>query len=108
MAMAADALVLINLPKKRISFGSWKAQFFSLAFPRAAATLALGFAGLWLGWQWALAIALLVQLAGTLALIWGALVEPFRLQLTEYRLATDRLPAGAAPIRMLRSIFRNS
>jgi predicted MPP superfamily phosphohydrolase len=42
-----------------------------------------------------------VQTAGTIALIWGAVIEPFRLSLSEITIATDRLLKGTPPIRIL-------
>jgi predicted MPP superfamily phosphohydrolase len=99
--MALDLVLLIRLPRKAISFGPWKAQFFTLALPRLAATFVLGVIARWLGWQWGGPLLLIVQLTGTAAFIWGAMIEPHRLELTHQRLYTDRLPADAPPIRLL-------
>ncbi len=99
--MAIDKIILINLPKKRISFGPWKAIFFTLAVPRTAASLLLSLAGLWLGWEWGMMFILSVQFLGTVALIYGAIIEPHRLKMTEYQFATDRLPHGTPDIRVI-------
>lgn len=96
-----DALLLGSLPRKRISFGPWKAQALVLAVPRAAATTALAVLGLWPGWPWALGAMLAVQALGVALLYWGAVVEPSRLSLTELAFEVRGLPAGSAPIRLL-------
>lgn len=98
---AADLIILLTLPRRRISFGPWKAQFFALSLPRMAAAVALGLAALWIGWKWSMLLTLIIQMIGTIALIWGAFVEPFRLRLSEQTMTTDRLPAGIPPIRLL-------
>ena len=96
-----DTAVLQSLPRRRISFGSWRAQFFPLALPRAFATVALSFAALLIGAWAALALALLVQLAGSAALWRGAVCEPARLTLTRLDVTSDRLPSGTPPTRLL-------
>ncbi len=99
--MMGDTAVLITLPQKHLSFGPWKAQLFTLAIPRTLAALGLSAVGWQFGWQWGLILFGIVQLAGTAAFIWGAVIEPFRLKLSEYHLFTDRLPADTPPIRLL-------
>lgn len=101
--MAGDALILYLLPQKRLSFGPSKAHFVILAVPRALATLAIGLsvAAGWLGVVGATSLFCLVQLLGTVTFIWGALVEPFRLGVSEFYFLSDRLPPGAPPIRLL-------
>jgi len=96
-----DTAVLQSLPRRRISFGSWRAQFFPLALPRAFAAMALSLVTPLTGPWWALALALLAQLAGSAALWWGAVREPARLTLTRLDVASDRLPSGTPPIRLL-------
>jgi predicted MPP superfamily phosphohydrolase len=98
---AVDLIILLALPKGRFSFGPWKPQFFTLALPRVSASLLISIASLWIGSQLGFAFFLVLQLLGTFAFVWGALVEPFRLKLIEHRLATDRIPAGSPPIRIL-------
>ncbi|WP_374688776.1 metallophosphoesterase [Promineifilum sp.] len=97
---AADAYLLRQLPRRGLSFASWKAQIAALALPRGAAALATAAAGVWLGWTVALALAALAQLVGAVALYRGALVEPARLGLSELTVATDRWPSDAPPIRI--------
>ncbi len=99
--LAADSAVLRALPGKEISFGPWKSQFVALAIPRLVVTAVIGLLAGWMGVGWALGLALFVQLLGTALLLWGTLIEPFRLSMTEVTVPTDRLPPDALPIRLL-------
>ncbi len=96
-----DAAFFITLPRKKISFGSWQSQAVVLAVPRTLAAIGAALIGWWLGWQWAMVLLVLLQLAGSVALFWGGAIEPFRLGLSEINVSTDRLPAGTQPIRIL-------
>lgn len=96
-----DLLILSLLPRWRISYGAWQPQFFQLAGLRSLAAFGLGFILLFAGWQWALASLILIQVAGTIALIRGAIVEPARVQTTRLEIASDRLSPDARPIRLL-------
>jgi hypothetical protein len=98
--MASDGLLLLLLPRRRISFGPWKAQLFTLALPRMVVTILLSLLGRFDG-QWGISSLFFLHLVGSVAFIWGAFVEPFRLKLTRCDLATDRMPPGAPPIRLL-------
>ena len=98
---AADALLLQELPRRRLSFGPWQGQIAALALPRAAVALSLGLAGLWLGWAAALLLLIAAQGVGSLALYRGALVEPGQLGLSRLAIRSDRLPPSAPPIRIL-------
>lgn len=99
--LAADMALLLSLPRLKISFGPWKAQFVVLALPRLLATAVLSLAAVWLGASWGLGLFLFVQLLATAALVWGAMVEPSRLNLSELMVFSDRLPLGMDPIRLL-------
>jgi predicted MPP superfamily phosphohydrolase len=99
--VGSDAAVLLTLPKKRISFGPWKAQLIVLTIPRLVLSAALAFIVLWLDWRWLFVVGLLGQLGVTAAYLWGLIIEPHRLRLTELTLVTDRLTADASPIRIL-------
>jgi predicted MPP superfamily phosphohydrolase len=99
--MMGDVAILQALPRLGISFGPWKAQFLPLALPRFLATAAFALAAVWLDAAWSLGLALLAQLLGTAALVWGSMVEPAQLQLTNLAVTTDRLPSGARPWRLL-------
>lgn len=101
LAMGADSAILIVLGQKQISFGPRKPQQMALAVPRLAATVGLGILAFWVNWTWLFALLVLVQLVATLALYWGAVVEPSELQLTELAITSDRLPSGTPPIRLL-------
>jgi predicted MPP superfamily phosphohydrolase len=98
---AADMLLLRELPRRRISFGPWKGQFLALALPRVGVALVLGLLGLLLGWTAAFLLTIAAQFVGTAALYRAALVEPRRLALSHLRVSSDRLPAGAPPVRIL-------
>ena len=97
----ADAALLRQLPRRRISFGPWQGQIAALALPRAGVALVLGLVGLGLGWTAALLLVVAAQFVGTATLYRAALVEPRRLALSRLVVTTDRLPPGAPPIRIL-------
>jgi predicted MPP superfamily phosphohydrolase len=97
----ADAVLLRELPRRRISFGPWQGQIAALALPRAGVALFLGVVGLGLGWTAALLLAIAAQFIGTAALYRAALIEPRRLGLSRLPVTTDRLPPGVPPIRIL-------
>jgi predicted MPP superfamily phosphohydrolase len=97
----ADALLLTDLPRRRISFGPWKAQLFALLGPRVFLALLIAVLGRWVGPVPALAILLAGQVTGTLLLWRGTYREPRRLGLSRLTVSSDRLPAGAAPVRVL-------
>ena len=97
----ADAALLRELPRRRVSFGHWPGQIAALALPRAGVALGLGLVGPWLGWTAALLLAVSAQFVGTAALYRAALVEPRRLGVGHLAVTTDRLPPGAPPIRIL-------
>jgi uncharacterized protein len=99
--MLLDVALLVQLPRRAISFGPWQAQAFALAVPRLLVALALTPLALWWGWAWGLGLLLLAQGAGTALLFYGAVIEPHRLSLTELTVTTDRLPAASEPIRVL-------
>lgn len=98
---AADAALLRQLPRRRLSFGPWQGQIAALALPRAGVALVLGLVGLWLGWTGALLLMVAAQFVGTATLYRAALVEPRRLGLSRLAVTTHRLPPGAPPIRIL-------
>jgi uncharacterized protein len=99
--LVADALLLHQLPRLRISHGPWKAQAVVLATPRTAAALMLPLLSRFLGATGTLALHVGLQALGTVLLYWGAIVEPRRLNLTEIELEMPGLPPGSAPIRLL-------
>lgn len=99
--LAADMLLLHSLPQQKISFGPWKAQAAALAVPRLFAAVAAGGLTLWLDTRWGFGLFLATQLLGTAALLWGAVIEPFRLGLSELMVFSDRLPLGAKPVRVM-------
>jgi predicted MPP superfamily phosphohydrolase len=97
----SDAAVLVSLPRRRLSFGPVGPQLYSLELPRlAVAALAL-MPATWWGSTPALVGVVAVNLGASLALVWGALVEPLRLGLSRLSLAGDPLPHDAPPVHLL-------
>jgi len=96
-----DFLILIALPRLRISFGAWQPQFFQLIILRTLAAICIGFFILLASWTWGHLFLLAVQILGTAALFWGAVIEPSRLQKKRLEIRTDRLKSGTSPIRLL-------
>jgi predicted MPP superfamily phosphohydrolase len=97
----SDALVLVSLPRLRLSFGPVGPQLYGLELPRlAVAALAL-LPAAWWGPAPALVGLATINLGASLALVWGALVEPFRLDLSRLALAGDPLPHDAPPVHLL-------
>jgi uncharacterized protein len=99
--IVADGLLLHLLPVWRLSYGPWAPQFFALALPRMGAAVVLAFVALWIGVNWAVGLLISLQTAGLLALIWGAFIEPFRLQLTHLKINANQWPADSPPLRLL-------
>jgi uncharacterized protein len=99
--LALDMVILASLPRRGLSYGPWKAQFFVLALPRLMVTIALSITAVWWNWQVALALVVFVQALGTIALWHGAVIEPFKLEMTEYHMFTDRMAYGTPPVRIL-------
>jgi predicted MPP superfamily phosphohydrolase len=96
-----DVFILSLLPARRISFGSWKAQFFSLELPRTLAVVGLGILTFWLPEPWAWVVFLALQLLASGLLIWGAHIEPAVLNLTQLYVTSREMPADWEPIRLL-------
>jgi predicted MPP superfamily phosphohydrolase len=97
----ADGLLFYALPRRRISFGPWKSQLLVLAVPRTAAAVLSSLIAASAGIAWGLASLFLVQLLASAALVWGAMIEPFRLRLTQLTIETEQWPAGEPPLRLL-------
>ncbi len=97
----ADALLLYSLPKRGISYGPWQAQLFVLTIPRTLIALLISLIVPLAGVAWGLLLLLVVQFIGTAALIYGTLIEPFRLSSTSLDIVVDNLPLGSKPIRLL-------
>ena len=96
-----DILMLINLPKKKISYGPWQSQLAALTIPRALFSMILALLTLPALPQTGLIFLVSIQLIGTAAFYYGAYIEPFRLKLTELLMFTDRLPVGLPAMRIL-------
>jgi predicted MPP superfamily phosphohydrolase len=99
--MSADALILIGLRHWRFSFGPVGPQLFILGVPRlVVAMLAIPIAA-WLGPVPTTIGVVVINMAASLALVWGAFVEPQRLGLSNLALSSDSLPGDLAPVRLL-------
>ena len=96
-----DTAVLLYLPWQKISFGPWKAQLAALTVPRLLATFFLALIAMQFGFRPAFVLNFGVQLLATAALIYGAVIEPHQLQLSEFVIFSDRLPAGTDAIKIL-------
>jgi hypothetical protein len=97
----SDAVVLVSLPRWRLSFGPVGPQLFALELPRlAVGAIAVPMAA-WVGPVPALIGVMVINLAASLALAWGALVEPLRLGLSHLSLAGASSSHAAPPVRLL-------
>jgi uncharacterized protein len=97
----SDALVLVSLPRLRLSFGPVGPQLYSLELPRLAVAALAVLPAIWWGPAPALILTATINLGASLALVWGALAEPLRLDLSRLSLAGDPLPHDAPPVNLL-------
>lgn len=96
-----DALWLVSLPRRGISFGSWQAQLFVFSVPRLAAAFVVGMCAGWFGLALCLGVTAVIQFIGSLLLVYATGTEPFKLSLTTLSVSTDRLSPDSEPIRLL-------
>jgi predicted MPP superfamily phosphohydrolase len=96
-----DGLLFWTLPRRGLSFGSWKAQTMVLAIPRALAAIVIAFVALLIGESLGLLLLIVIQLTAAASLLWGAVVEPFKLQLTSLSISSSKMPADGDPVRIL-------
>ena len=89
-----DLLVITAAPKLRVSFGPPQIQFFPLQLPRLIVLILAAPLALVLPANAALGIAVMVNIAASLALVWGALEEPLRITRTTVALTSPKLPPG--------------
>lgn len=99
--LATDAALLHSLPKQKISFGAWQAQWMALAIPRLLFASAIAALAILIGESAGFWVFVAVQVIGTLLFLWGAIFEPFRLGVSEILVLSDRLPIGTPAIRIL-------
>ncbi len=95
-----DVLLLWRLPRWKLSFGPVASQALVMSLPRLGAVL--------LAWVVAilypaegLALLVVLQLTGTVVFLWGMVVEPHRLSLTQLTVTSPHLPTKAPPVRLL-------
>lgn len=98
---AADALLLWFLPRKKISFGSWRVQVIVLAIPRAFFAGLCSFIIFSTNFQLGMLILVAGEGAGFFLLLWASLIEPFRLQLTKLTVESSKVRPGRKPLRLL-------
>lgn len=96
-----DALVLVSLPRWRLSFGPVGPQLFTLEIPRLVVAALAAPVATWLGPAPALVGVVVINLGASLALVWGAFIEPLRLELSHQSLTSNPLPQDAPPVRLL-------
>ncbi len=100
-----DWALLSWLPQSGRSFGPVGPQLVVMTTPRLLLTIGLGVAAWLFGWAepayLLLWLLVLVQLIGAALYLWGTLVEPFALRLTQQSLQSPQLPPASAPIRLL-------
>jgi len=98
-----DWLLLWSLPRKNVSYGPIEPPLLALAGLRWG--LALVWAGLaaWVGLSPGLGLGLLAFLYGTISALslYGVVLEPFRLTVTEMTLVSPKLAPEAPPVRLL-------
>ncbi len=97
----ADAVVLVNLPRRRLSFGPVGPQLFTLEFCRLVVAALVAPLAIWLGPVMVLVGLVIINLGASLALAWGAVLEPQRLSLSHLSLASNPLPHDTPPLRLL-------
>lgn len=98
---AADGLVLLSLPKLRISFGPVAPQWYILTVARAGVGCLLAFVIPWTGMIAALVVLIIVNAIALLALLWGALCEPSRIGVSHLTLHLHNPTAEDTPLRLL-------
>ena len=96
-----DMVMLVNLPKKQLSFGPWQSQLAALTVSRVLVSTFLTLFMMAAAPRTDLIALIVVQFVGTAAFYYGAYIEPFRLTLSELLMFTDRLPVGLPAIRIL-------
>ncbi|MGC8878335.1 MAG: metallophosphoesterase [Anaerolineae bacterium] len=97
----ADGLVLVYLPKLRISFGPVAPQWYILTTARAVAGCLLALVIPWTGITAALVVLIVVNALALLALLWGALGEPSRIGVSHLTLHLDNPTAEDTLLRLL-------
>ncbi len=97
-----DWLLLAWLPRLNRSFGPVGPQLLVNTVPRVGAALLSALLA-WISGSLAVGLWTLVplQMAGTVAYLWGALYEPFALTTTHRSVQSPHLPPDASPIRLL-------
>jgi predicted MPP superfamily phosphohydrolase len=98
---STDVLILVSVRRLRISFGPVVPQLFNLECPRLVVAALAAPMATWLGLSPALVGVVIINLGASLALGWGAFLEPQRIGLSHLSLIGDWLPREAPPLRLL-------
>lgn len=101
LSTLGDAVILLCLRRRGVSFGPWKPQTVVLLLPRVVAGLVLALLAPLFGASIGFVLLVVLQIAGALLLWWGAAVEPRRLALTRLDLHLDALSPGSEAVRLL-------
>ena len=96
-----DLIVLVNLPKLRISFGPVQTQVLIFLLPRLAVAGFGGVIAIWIPPLPAFMGVVAINLAASIALVWGAVIEPRQPELTEISLVANPERLDAPAIRLL-------
>ncbi|MBN1135591.1 MAG: metallophosphoesterase [Anaerolineae bacterium] len=98
----ADWQILAALPRRGVSFGPVQPSLLGLALVRWLVALVPAAALAAPAWTWpALAAVLAVQLLGFALVVYGMLIEPFRLRVTRLEIACPTLANPGAPLRIV-------
>lgn len=96
----ADWLLFASLPRQGISFGPIQPSLLGLALIRCLVALVAVL--LAPAWTWpALAVVLAVQLLGSAFVVYGTLIEPFRLRVTRLDIVSPALANPGTPLRIV-------
>ncbi len=98
---AADSLILLGLPKLRISFGPAAPQWYLLTIARVAVGCIFAFTIPWIGAAVALIGVIAINTIALLALVWGALWEPARIGVSEVSVNWHNPTTEGALLRLL-------
>jgi predicted MPP superfamily phosphohydrolase len=96
-----DGLLLWSLPRRGISFGPWQAQTIVLTVPRVVVSVSLALVAVVASGLWGLVGLVVIHCIGSIALIWGALIEPFHLELSYLTIKSDKFRPWSEPVRLL-------
>lgn len=101
LVVTADGVLFYELPRRGLSFGPWKSHVLLFALVRGMVAVGVAVLEVWVEPVWGIVVLVLVQVIGMALLVWGTVIEPFRLELTGLAIEVEGWPAGAPPLRVL-------